>query len=242
MSFRKPKVSVILTFHNRPVKVERALKSLASQTFRLFEIILVDDYSEKRPIVPEKALADVRVVQIRNDKNLGANGSRLAGLRLAKGDFICFHDDDDYWFSEKLQKQVGFLESHPEIDLVSCWAQGTKRVLEFPARPSLLALSIHNCVGSFSLPMIRSSRLLGASLDNDLSNAQDWHVWRSLARVGEVAVIQEPLVFFDDGDHDRISNVKNKKKYVHIVFAGCSKGSYDGIGQVFSQSGSEIPP
>lgn len=210
---KSPRVSVILTFYNRPDMVRRAIGHILAQSFRDFELILVDDCSDAVLSLNDIDFNTIPVRHLRNDKNLGANRARLRGLMCAIGEYICFHDDDDYWMGDKLKKQVQFLDDNLDVSVVTSFALANKKIIEFPISPSRLILSIYNCVGSFSIPMIRNSPELGNALDNDLSNAQDWHVWRSLEKTGTIATIPSVLVFFDDGAHDRISSVKNVERY-----------------------------
>ena len=208
-----PEISIILTFHNRHKMVKRAISNIFTQSIKNFELILVDDFSDKPLLAKELETRDIKITYLRNSFNLGANRSRLRGLKVAKGDYICFHDDDDYWMNKKLEKQFNFLKNNSEYYLVSSYAKTNNKILKFPKRPTEISLSIYNCIGSFSIPMIRRCEILFSSLENDLSNAQDWHVWRNIQRLYPTAIIPEVLVFFDDGGHTRISSKKNKKKY-----------------------------
>lgn len=193
--------------------VYRAISKILNQSIKDFELILVDDCSKKPVAIEEFDFGDIKHTYIRNDVNKGANQSRLKGLKMSKGEYVCFHDDDDYWMREKLEKQLKFLEENLDYFLVSCFAKTNNKVLEFPLRPTKTALSIHNCIGSFSIPMIRKNEILYKSLNNNLSNAQDWNVWRNIQRNYLVAALPETLVFFDDGMHERISSKKDNKEY-----------------------------
>lgn len=204
---------MILTFHNRHEMVKRAISRILDQSINCFELILVDDCSDEQILLQEFDFKEIQFTYLRNKKNKGANQSRLNGLMKAKGEYICFHDDDDYWMKNKLEKQLNFLEENPEYYLVSSFAKTHNKLLKFPLNPSKTALSIYNCLGSFSIPMIRNNKILNSSLDNNLSNAQDWNVWRNIQKNYLVATIPEILVFFDDGTHDRISSKKNNKEY-----------------------------
>ena len=154
------------------------MQNIIKQSYKNFELILVDDNSRDKLNIEQINFEDIPVQHIVNEVNLGANQSRLIGLRHSKGKYVCFHDDDDYWMTDKLFKQVKFLDNNPEYYIVSAYAKTKAKVIKFPPNPSSFSLSIYNAVGSFSIPMIRNTNLLAKSLDNDLTNAQDWHVWR----------------------------------------------------------------
>jgi glycosyltransferase involved in cell wall biosynthesis len=138
----KPSISVILTFYNRPKMVKRAISKILNQTISDFELIIIDDCSKKPLILNKLFLKKKKITYLRNRKNIGANRSRLRGLKLAKGKYICFHDDDDYWLKNKLKKQFNFLEKNPNYYLVSCFAKNKSKIIKFPINFSYISLSI----------------------------------------------------------------------------------------------------
>ena len=99
--------SIIIPYHNRPVKLKRCLNSIFQQTYQDFEILIIDDYS-KTPLQLE---VDNRVRILRNRKNLGPGLSRNVGLDNAKGEYIAFLDSDDYWDKEFLALTTKALNS-----------------------------------------------------------------------------------------------------------------------------------
>ncbi|WP_262496528.1 glycosyltransferase family 2 protein [Confluentibacter flavum] len=95
-----------MPYYNRPVKLQRALDAVLNQTYQDFEIILIDDCSEKTPIIPKNNAINY----VRNSKNEGPGYSRNVGLKLAKGDYVCFLDSDDYWHPKFLERCVEVIE------------------------------------------------------------------------------------------------------------------------------------
>lgn len=112
-----PKVSVIIPTHNPNKKyLHEALDSVFSQTFRDFEVIVVDDGSSvdtKETLKPYE-----NRIRFFKKENGGVNTARLFGLKRAQGDYIALIDQDDRWEPDKLQKQVEFLDAYPELDLI----------------------------------------------------------------------------------------------------------------------------
>jgi glycosyltransferase involved in cell wall biosynthesis len=108
---RMPLVSVILPTHNRAKLVTRAVYSVLGQTYRHLELIVVDDASTDGTPQALAAIEDPRVRVLRNEVNRGASATRNAGIRSARGELIAFHDDDDIWFAQKLEKQVQALQA-----------------------------------------------------------------------------------------------------------------------------------
>ncbi len=112
------KVSVIVPTYRRADFLMTVLNSLAAQTFKDFEIILVDDnddseWNEKVQAVAEqfkKNNPDIVVEHIENHPNKGSAGARNAGIAVAKGEYVTFLDDDDVYLPEKIQHQLEAME------------------------------------------------------------------------------------------------------------------------------------
>lgn len=112
-------VSVVIPTCNRADLLERAIKSVAEQTYKNFEIIVVDDGEES----PKKVLenfSDLQILYHKNEKKLGGGGSRNMGVSLAKHSVIAFLDDDDTWKKNKLEKQVAALVENKEAVFCFC--------------------------------------------------------------------------------------------------------------------------
>ncbi|MDS3842651.1 glycosyltransferase family 2 protein, partial [Staphylococcus hominis] len=110
-------VSIIIPTYNRDKKlIKRALVSVLKQTYQNFEIILVDDNinsdisNDVKKLVDE--LNDKRIKYIKNKQNIGGAKSRNKAIKIAKGDYITFLDDDDFYLKDKLKKQVDYLENN----------------------------------------------------------------------------------------------------------------------------------
>ncbi|GBE36037.1 UDP-Glc:alpha-D-GlcNAc-diphosphoundecaprenol beta-1,3-glucosyltransferase WfgD [bacterium BMS3Bbin07] len=107
-----PTVSVIVPTYNRAHLLGRALQSILKQTYRDFEVIVVDDGSTDNTaeIVRNFSAMDIRY--IRHENNKGEAAARNTGVLAAKGEFIAFLDSDDEWLPEKLEKQMVVFQYH----------------------------------------------------------------------------------------------------------------------------------
>lgn len=105
-----PLVSVIVTTYNREELLLKTIKSIQKQTFRNFELIVVDNYSDYPFLENINSLSDdrIRAFQNLNDGVIAIN--RNFGLNKARGKFVAFCDDDDYWEADKLEKQINAVE------------------------------------------------------------------------------------------------------------------------------------
>jgi len=114
-----PKVSVILPTYNRASFIGRAIQSVLNQTYRDFELIIVDDGSTDDTERVVKSFSDERIYYVKHEVNKGAAAARNTGLKMARGEFIAFQDSDDEWLPYKLQKQVEVFERvHHKVGVV----------------------------------------------------------------------------------------------------------------------------
>lgn len=101
-----PLVTVILPTRNRAHVLRRAIDSVLAQTHRELELIVVDDGSTDATAATLAGVADPRLRVLHRERGGGAAAARNAGLALARGDFVAFLDDDDFWLVQKLEKQL----------------------------------------------------------------------------------------------------------------------------------------
>lgn len=102
-------VSVVVPAHNRPAELARALASLASQTVRPNEVIVVDDASDQPVVVQEDLHAVLNVRVLRHETNRGAAAARNTGLAEATSKWVSFLDSDDLWPSDSLARRLEHL-------------------------------------------------------------------------------------------------------------------------------------
>lgn len=110
-----PLVSVLMAAHDSAATIETALRALEVQSWRAFELLVIDDASSDATpdIVAAHAACDPRIRLIRLAQNQGAYGARNAGLAEARGRFVTLHDADDWSHPDRLRRQVDFLLAHP---------------------------------------------------------------------------------------------------------------------------------
>lgn len=111
-------VSVIIPSFNREVSIKNSIESVLDQTWTDIEVIVVDDGSTDRTKEIVKSINDDRLKYCYQD-NAGACVARNHGIDLAKGEYIAFHDSDDIWRKNKLEKQMNVL-LNDESDIVFC--------------------------------------------------------------------------------------------------------------------------
>lgn len=110
-----PLISVIVVTYNRAHYIQEALDSIRRQTFKDYEIIVVDDGSTDNTKEVLESYKDIRYIY---QEHAGISQARNTAVRAAKGKWIATLDSDDLWKEEKLQKQIDYLAIHPECRIV----------------------------------------------------------------------------------------------------------------------------
>jgi glycosyltransferase involved in cell wall biosynthesis len=117
-----PIVSILLPVRNGAGSIRASIRSILHQTFSDFELIVLDDGStDGTPRIVESC-ADTRIRLIVDGMGKGLAARLNEGVKLARGRYIARMDADDICFPIRLERQIGFLDDHPEIDLVGCRA------------------------------------------------------------------------------------------------------------------------
>lgn len=121
-----PLVSVIIPSHNRFEGLLHALESVKKQSFTDYEVIVINDGSDDERYLDYTFDIDVKVIHLKmnsvKEKGYFSDSIRNFGINKAKGKYIAFLDDDDYWFSNKLEVQIDKLES---LDLKMACSEAT---------------------------------------------------------------------------------------------------------------------
>lgn len=204
------KVSVIIPTYNREKFLKRAIESVLDQTFQDFELIVIDDGSNDntKKIVQKFQNQDNRIKYLWQENSEGAARPKNTGIKMAQGKYIAILDDDDEWFPTKLEKQVQFLEKHPEINIVGCnYLINGKKEYKIPKQKDVFKeILIADNIGPGSIMVYNKEVFNKVGLfDENLKSGQDKEMRIRLAQEYKFGFIQEPLVNYWVG-HDNISS------------------------------------
>jgi glycosyltransferase involved in cell wall biosynthesis len=119
----EPLVTIITIFLNAERFIEEAIESVFNQTYRNWELLLVDDGSTDRSSeialrYAERDNQRVRYLEHPDHQNRGTGASRNLGIRQARGEYVAFLDSDDVWLPQKLEQQIPNLMAHPEAAMI----------------------------------------------------------------------------------------------------------------------------
>jgi len=196
-----PKVSVLLPVWNAERYLAGAIDSVLAQTFTDFELLVVDDGSTDGSGALIRRYRDRRIRRIENEKNLGVTRSLNLGIAQAKGRYLARMDADDLCVVERLERQVAYLDAHPNVALVASRARcidargAERRIIATPTDGEMLRrrLRVGNCIVHGSV-MMRSDavRALGG-YDESMVRAQDYDLWLRLSERHAIAALPELL-------------------------------------------------
>ena len=116
-----PLVSVIILCYNQGDIISRAIESVANQTYRNVQLVIVDDCSKdnSRQVITEwKNKYPGKIKTFFQQSNVGHPANMNTGYKLCDGELITFCDGDDWYFPEKVEREVEFLKTHPNVDVV----------------------------------------------------------------------------------------------------------------------------
>lgn len=111
-----PTVSIVIPTYNCERYIAETLGSIVHQTVQDWEVIVIDDGSTDDTVKIATGFDPrVRVIQ---QRNAGVCVARNRGFEESRGRFLCFLDHDDYWYPEKLERQLGWMTRRPELGVV----------------------------------------------------------------------------------------------------------------------------
>jgi len=113
-----PEVSVVIPAYNHDQFVHECIQSILDQTYQDFEIVITDDGSADQTVSKIKEFKDPRINLYEHHHNRGAVLAQNHGINQSVGRYIAIMNSDDVWLPAKLEKQVGYLDAHPEIGAV----------------------------------------------------------------------------------------------------------------------------
>lgn len=206
-----PRVTVVIPTFNMEKHISETLRSVLSQSFKSFEVLVVDDCStdDTARIVKELAATDSRIRYIKLDKNSNRPAvPRNVGIGQAQGEYIAFLDHDDLWRQRKLERQVAILDLHPEIHLVHSYLwrfTDFSHIRGFLHLPNPLrrkadyeVLRKQNVIQCSSVVARTSTiRELGGFDERpELRAVEDYHLWLRLAKCHKIAYLSEVQGFY----------------------------------------------
>jgi len=212
MNSGKALVSVIVPAFDAERDIRQALSSVLAQTYQEIEVIVVDDGSaDGTSAIVEKFVRRDGRFRLLQQTNAGVGAARNAAIRAARGKYIAPLDADDFWFPEKLEKQVACIEqSGADTGLVYCWSTLTNLQGDLAdSSPTCTyegrlrhVLVLINILGNASVPLFRAAALEKVGLyltradQGGAQGCEDWDLALRVAEVFNVRAVPEYLVTY----------------------------------------------
>ncbi|MBW2740979.1 MAG: glycosyltransferase family 2 protein [Deltaproteobacteria bacterium] len=220
-------VDIIITTYNRPKLLQETLESVAAQTYPHWLCWIAEDGETKETFEAVKHfLKDDRFKYLSGEHAGFPAAPRNRAIRKGNSQYVAILDDDDLWLPEKLERQVEFLDSHPNCVLLGCNAfrwPGTGRWDECPLyfkksmqkRVNYKALLQQNCLIHSSVILQRSA-LEQAGLYNESLKppiGEDYELWLRMGVLGEIRVLAEPYTVYRKTPQTHYSRLNRSQNY-----------------------------
>ena len=223
-----PVFSVVIVTFKRVDFLIKAIESVLKQTLTNYECLVFNDFPEDNAAIEKEIarLSDERFRFIPSQSSRGANHWRNAGIKMAKGEYIAFLDDDDHWFPEKLTEHYQAHQNHDAFlvysDYIKTWSESDlPDVYKENARiGENIKREMAN--GIFSISTTSSVSLLNKIdwqvFDESLMSFQDWDAWLNLTIVQPNAKfhhIKKPLIYYTHHESNKVT--KNYRRRLNAL-------------------------
>ena len=213
----EPEVSIIIPTYNRADFLKEALESLANQTFKNFEVLVVDDGStdSTRDIIKSYA-PKINLSSIYLEENRGVSHARNLGIQKGVAPWIAFLDSDDLWLPQKLEMQLQYLKDHPELEICQTeeiWIRRGIRVNPMKKHQKsggdIFKRCLELCMVSPSATVISRGLFEKVGPFNEaLPVCEDYDLWLKISSQYPIGLLSKPLIIKRGGHRDQLS-----KKY-----------------------------
>jgi teichuronic acid biosynthesis glycosyltransferase TuaG len=241
-----PLVSVITPTYNAERHILETIRSVQSQTYLNWEMLIVDDCSRDNTItiITEQAEKDERIKLVRLSENSGAAVARNTALKKAKGKYVAFLDSDDLWFPEKLTTQVSYMQekniafSYTSYQIINEDGLDANKVVKVPPSINYSGLLKNTIIGC--LTVMLDTEKLGIVQMPNIRTRQDTALWLSILKKGIIAYgISEPLSKYRKVNGSISSNKlkmakQNWKMYREIESLSIARSSWCFVNYAFN--------
>lgn len=193
------KVSVIMPAYNSEKYIGEAIESVFGQTFKDWELIVINDGSKDKTAEVVNKYSDERIRFINNDINHGFLYGLNYGISIANGEYIARLDDDDVAYSDRFEKQVKYLDEHPDIVLVG--GQHDTLTEETVIKEDWASINSPEELKFtllFQNPIGHSSFMSRKSIYDDFDiiydtfiQTPDYHLLLDISRIGKIALLND---------------------------------------------------
>jgi glycosyltransferase involved in cell wall biosynthesis len=221
MRKKDPLITVGITTYNNEKTISRCIQSILDQTFKDFEVIIINDgSSDQTSQILENYSTDPRIQIINDNRNLGAPTRHNQLAKLARGKYLAKIDADDYMASTRLEVQLGHLKKSSKAQVVSSWAYAVNdtddivNLKKYKSKIDPFNILLKNTI-IHSTIMAKTSWFLKNKYDKNLLRCQDVDLWVRGINPENYILIEDCLVYY----REPIDKVKliNSRKFMFTV-------------------------
>lgn len=224
--------SIIIPLYNKAPYIEKAIRSVAAQSFQEFELILIDDGSSDDGLKIVNRLFDALTPPLggwgaTQQSNAGVSVARNNGVALAKYDYIAFLDADDWWEPTFLEEMKGLIESFPEAGIYGSSYFKVKDGKNIPAKIGVEEGFQSGLINYFQvyaktmwMPLWTGAAIIKKSVYNEnngfkpaLKLGEDFDLWVRVSIKYPVAFLNMPLAYYNQDVDQTMRGVVNNKIY-----------------------------
>ena len=205
------KISVVTASYNYQDYIKEAVQSVLDQTYKDWELIIVDDCSTDNSVEVIKSFKDERIKLFINEKNLGLKETVKRGIENATGEWVVFLESDDILTPDYIEKKVEIAKKYTDINLIfnDCEFFGdenkvrdfnialgkTRAVLRRKTYPNKMFYNFYlsNKIFTFSSVMAKREDLMKMSFNPPMDCLLDWWLWVQMSYAGKFYYLPETL-------------------------------------------------
>ena len=203
-------VSIIMPSYNTGGLIQKSIESVLAQTYQNWELIIVDDCSKDNTDEVVDGIKDSRIKYLKNEKNSGAAVSRNRALREATGKWIAFLDSDDLWLPDKLEKQIGFMESNSYHFSYTKYeemnAEGVETGVTVSGPKHITKTGMFNFCWPGCLTVMYDREYVGDIQIADIKKNNDYAMWLKVCRKADCYLLDEVLAKYRRGRAGSVSS------------------------------------
>ena len=221
MIIENPLISVILSVFNSEKTLDRCVQSILKQTFKNFELIIIDDCStdKSNQIITNYKSLDKRIKIIKNSKNLGLTKSLIKGINASSTEYLARIDSDEYAKPSRLEKQYSLMRDQ---DLILC---GSKCFNLYKNEKKVTQWKHYNDISILKKIPFRSPFPHGSAMfrkkiykivggyNSNYKTSQDFELWNKFHQNGKISMIDENLLY----RYISINSITTKKKFKQFL-------------------------
>ncbi len=183
----KPLVSVIIPFYNNIEELKNAIDSVLIQTYKIYEIIIIDDCSSVSLDQLKLYLINKNIKYFRNNSNKGPGYSRNKGIEMSNGEYLAFLDSDDTWMTNKLEIQLNFMQTNNYFFSHTSYVRNNKVGGNIKKMNSgfinyIYPIPLFFCRIATPTVMIKKSSIKDNNFDTKLRFLEDTFLWYQISK------------------------------------------------------------